>query len=165
MLDLLTRLVFVVALRLGPQDLPSGSRVLVACLGLYALVTGISLIDSSREIHPLMLLAIAMALPLALSWIVLKWRGLTARWEQTVSALFGSSAVLSIISLPLNLLSGEQPPAPLALALLVIFFWSFAVDAHIWRHALNVAYSTGLALAAVFFGVTLIALNLLAGAP
>lgn len=165
MLDLLTRLAFIVALRLGPQDLPVGNRVLLACLGLYALVTGISLIDSSREIHPALLLSIALAVPLALSWIVLKSRGLTARWEQTVSALFGSSAVLSILTLPLNLLSGEQPPALLAFVLLLVFFWSFAVDAHIWRHALNVAYSTGLAVAAIFFGITLIVLNVLAGAP
>ena len=165
MIDLLTRLVFIVGLRLGPQDLPPGIRVLLACLGLYALVTGISLIDSNRDIHPATLLLIAMMLPLGLAWIVLKWRGLAARWEQTVAALFGSSAVLSLITLPLNLLGGDQPGALLALVLLLVFFWSFAVDAHIWRHALNVTYSTGLAVAAVFFGITLIALNLLAGSP
>lgn len=165
MFDLLTRLAFIVALRLGPQDLPSGNRVLLTCLGLYALITSVSLMNSARDIHPALLLAIAMVVPIVLAWIVLKWRGLTARWEQTVSALFGSSAVLSIISLPLNLLSGDQPTALPALVLLVVFFWSFAVDAHIWRHALNVAYSTGLAVAAIFLGVTLIILNFLAGPP
>jgi hypothetical protein len=165
MIDLLTRLAFIVVLRLGPQDLPAGNRVVLACLGLYALVTGVSLADSGRDIHPLVLLTIAMGVPLAMSWIVLNWRGLAARFEQTVSALFGSSAVLSILTLPLNLVSGDQPPTLLAFVLLVVFFWSFAVDAHIWRHALNVAYSTGLAVAAIFFGITLIVLNLLAGSP
>jgi hypothetical protein len=163
MFDLLTRLTAIILLRLGPQDVPPGRPVLITCMALYALVTGISLHTGQRPDNPLGILAVAMIMPLLLCWIVLKLKGRLARWEQTLSALFGTSAVISLMTLPFSVAANSEMPAPVALFLLLAFFWSFAVDAHIWRNTLEVAFSTGLALAVILFAATLFAINILAG--
>jgi len=106
-----------------------------------------------------------MALPLLLTRIVLTLRQLPQRWPQTVTALFGTSAILTAISLPLAATgAGDgEPPLFTALASLAVFVWSFAVDAHIWRHALNTTYAAGLAVAVVLFAITLFTITTLAG--
>jgi hypothetical protein len=157
------RLVAIIMLRLGPQDLPPGRSVLLACIGMYLAVTAFSLgrSESVEQVVPVLILAVLI--PLLSCALVLYLRRRPARWEQTVSALFGTSAILSAITLPISPASGTEPSPLVALFLLLAFFWSFAVDAHIWRHALEVAFSTGLALAVILFAVTLFIINLLAG--
>jgi hypothetical protein len=163
MLNLIARLLAIVLMRLGPQDLPAGRSTLIACIVLYALITSISLASGETPENPVAILLLAVSLPLVMSWIVLRLRNQTGRWLQTVSALFGTSAVLSMLSLPVSLTAGAEPSALLALILLATFFWSFAVDGHIWRHALNVTFSTGLALAAILFAASLFIIHSLAG--
>jgi hypothetical protein len=163
MFKLLSCLATLVLLRAGPQDLPAGRPVLLTCMALYIVVTSFSLSASQASGNILAVLSIAVTLPLLLCWIVLKLANRLARWEQTVSALFGTSALLSLLTLPVSLMAGNEPTPPAALFLLAAFFWSFAVDAHIWRHALTVSFSTGLALAVVLFAVSLFVINTLAG--
>lgn len=163
MLKLLSYLAAIVMLRQGPQDLPAARSLLPTCLTLYLVITLVSFGTGQRPENLPMVMALAVALPLALSWIVLKLANHLARWEQTVSALFGTSALLSAVSLPVSLMAGTEPTPPLALMLLGVFFWSFAVDAHIWRNALQVSFATGLALAVILFSVTLFVINTLAG--
>ena len=163
MFNLLTRLAAIVMLRLGPQDLPAGRATMLVCIALYVMVTALSLGLREIDNNPLLVILIAIAVPLVAAWLLLKWRKLTARYEQTVSALFGTSALLSAISTPFSQMAGNQPSAPLALFLLLIFFWSFAVDAHIWRHALAIAFSSALALAVILFAASLLLINTLAG--
>ncbi len=163
MLNLIARLVGIVLLRLGPQDLPAGRPTLVACMTLYVIITSISLGTGQRAENPVAILLLAAALPLVMCWIVLRLRGKLVRWPQTVSALFGTSALLSILSVPVRLAAGAEPSAVIALFLLATFFWSFAVDGHIWRHALEVSFSTGLALAVILFAASLFIIQSLAG--
>jgi hypothetical protein len=163
MLNLLTRLGAIVMLRLGPQDLPAGHTSMLICIALYVIVTGTSLGLRETQSNPVLILLIALAVPLIATRILLAWRKLPARYEQTVGALFGTSALLSAISMPLSHAGSSEPSAPIALALLVIFFWSFAVDAHIWRHALSIAFSSALALTVILFAVSLFLINTLAG--
>jgi hypothetical protein len=163
MLKLLSSLAAIVMLRQGPQDLPIARSLLPSCLTLYLVVTTISFAAGQRPENLPMVMALAVALPLLLCWIVLKLANRLARWEQTVSALFGTSALLSMLSLPFSLMAGSEPTPPMALMLLAVFFWSFAVDAHIWRHALQVSFATGLALAVVLFSATIFVINTLAG--
>ncbi|MFU8832520.1 MAG: hypothetical protein ACNA7J_10230 [Wenzhouxiangella sp.] len=163
MLTLMARLVSIVILRLGPQDLPAGNSTLVACIALYAIVTGISLATGESPENPVAILLLVVALPLVMCWIVLALTRKSARWLQTVSALFGTSALLSMLNLPFSLAAGDEPSALAALILVTTFFWSFAVDGHIWRHALEVGFSTGLALAVILFAASLFIIQSLAG--
>lgn len=152
-------------LRLGPQDLPAGSSPLTLAMLLYLLVTGLAMGLGQPPEQPLLVLILAMLLPLLLVRIVLTARRLPQRWPQTVTALFGTSALLTAISLPLAAGAGEdgEPAMFTALASLAVFIWSFAVDAHIWRHALNASYAAGLAVAVVLFAITLFVITTLAG--
>jgi hypothetical protein len=163
MFQLLSRLAAIILLRDGPQDLPAGHAVLVLCLLMYLVVAYFGFNLGERPENLAMVLALAVTLPMLLCWILLKLAAKLARWEQTVAALFGTSALLSLMSLPLNMAAAGEPTAPLALMMLAVFFWSFAVDAHIWRHALEVSFSTGLALAVLLFAITLFVITTLAG--
>ncbi len=164
MIELLSRLVGIVLLRQGPQDLPAGQSLLPVCMALYLIVTTFSLSIGETPANPVGLLGVALLLPLILSWIVLRMRARVARWQQTVAALFGTSAVLSALNLPFAAQTGgDEVSAPVGLALLGIFFWKLAVDGHIWRHALDVAFSTGLAIAVVLFAVSLLVINTFSG--
>jgi hypothetical protein len=98
-----------------------------------------------------------------LTWIVLGLRKKTSRWEQTLSALYGTSALLTLLSLPLNVQTGAEPIPPVVLLSLVIFLWSFAVDAHIWRHALDTNFAQGLAVAMIMFLISFGIISSVAG--
>ncbi len=163
MLNLLTRLGAIVMLRLGPQDLPAGRATLLICISLYVMVTALSLGLRETDSNPVLVLLVAVAVPLIAARLLLAWRRRPTRYEQTLSALFGTSALLSAITMPLSQAAGTEPSVPVALALLLIFFWSFAVDAHIWRHALDIVFSSALALTVILFALSLFLINTLAG--
>ncbi|NDY95565.1 hypothetical protein [Wenzhouxiangella limi] len=148
---LFSRLIQILLLRLGPQDLPPGPSVLLATLTLYLVTASLSISLGDGAGSPTLLLLLATGLPMLLVWIVLRLKSRVSRWEQTLSALYGTSALLSLLSLPLNLQVGAEPAPPIVLLSLVIFLWSFAVDAHIWRHALDTSFAAGLAVAMIMF--------------
>ena len=151
MTTLVSRLIGILVLRQGPQDLPAGPSVMLATLAGYMLVAAVSLTTGTPPASPTTVLLLATGLPMLLTWVVLRLRSRVSRWEQTLSALYGTSALLSLLSLPLNLQAGAEPAPPIMLISLVIFLWSFAVDAHIWRHALNISFAAGLAVAMILF--------------
>ncbi len=163
MTTLLTRLIQIILLRQGPQDLPAGRTVLLASLALYVLVAAVSLNTGRTPEQPTAVLVLAAGLPLILVWIVLKVKSLVSRWEQTLSALYGTSALLSLVTLPLNFDASPEPAAPVVLISLLIFLWSFAVDAHIWRNALETSFAAGLAVAMLLFVFTFGIISSVAG--
>ncbi len=163
MLTLIQRLLGIAMLRLGPQDLPTGPSVLLASLAIYMLAAAISLNLGSPSGSPTMILLLATSLPLVLTWTVLRLSKKINRWAQTLSALYGTSALLTLLSLPLNLQTGAEPIPPVVLLSLVIFLWSFAVDAHIWRHALDRTFAQGLAVAMIMFLISFGIISSVAG--
>jgi len=160
---LLSRLLDIILLRRGPQDLPAGRSVLLACLTLYVLIAAVSLNTGRSPENPTAVLVLASALPLVLVWIVLRLRARLSRWEQTLSALYGTSALLSLLTLPFNFNAGAEPTGFVVVVSLVVFFWSFAVDAHIWRNALEISFGAGLAVAMLLFVITFSIISSLAG--
>ncbi|MEE4295481.1 MAG: hypothetical protein V2J20_02555 [Wenzhouxiangella sp.] len=163
MVTLIQRLLGIAMLRLGPQDLPAGPSVLLATLAIYMLAAAFSLSLGSPSGSPTTILLLATGLPMILTWVVLRLGKKTSRWEQTLSALYGTSALLTLLSLPLNLQSGSEPMPPVVLLSLVIFLWSFAVDAHIWRHALDTNFAQGLAVAMIMFLISFGVISSVAG--
>ena len=161
--ELLSRLLAILLLRMGPQDLPPGRSPLLTSLSLYIVVAAISLNTGRTLENPTLVLLLAAGLPLLLTWIVLKLRQRLARWEQTLSALYGTSALLSLASLPLNLQAGPEPAAPLVLFSLLVFLWSFIVDAHIWRHALDTSLAGGMAVTVLLFLLSFAFISSVAG--
>jgi len=163
MTELIIRLAGLLLLRRGPQDLPAGLPALLLTILAYVAVTIFNLNRGEGHPAPEAVIILAVGLPLTLSWIVLKIRRHTARWGQTLTALFGSNALLSILTLPFSLAAGSDPNTGLALVLLTSFFWSFAVDAHIWRHALDVSFAAALMITMLLFVVSLFVITSLTG--
>lgn len=66
--------------------------------------------------------------------------GYMARVVQTLTALTGSGLIISLIAMPLIMLSSlsQQLAMTLAMLLLVLNIWSLAVTMHIFRHALEI---------------------------
>lgn len=164
MSEFLSRLVGILLLRDGPQDLPAGALPLALAVAFYVAASGASLLLGSTPDRPALVMAVAVVLPLLLIRIVLGLRGHPARWQQTATALFGTGALLAALSLPLSA-AGPEPAPALIVAGLVVFIWSFAVDAHIWRHALEASFAVGLAVAVVLFTVSISVITSITGSP
>lgn len=164
MSELFSRLIGILMLRNGPQDLPAGSRPLTLAMAFYVAATAMSLsLGEGGPDNPVAALALATVLPMILVRIVLGLRGRPARWSQTLAALFGSSALITLLSMPLGASAGGEPDPVLVIASLVLFFWSFAVDAHIWRHALDTTFAAGLAVAVLLFTISMYTITSIAG--
>ena len=150
-------------LRAAPQDTPSGW--LLATLLTFAYVAegfvadGI-LGDSDGAPRSLMVIGTQFIIVAAL----LKAKGFSPRLPQTISALSGTGFIFGLMSLLiLSRVDPNQPQPDLALFYLVIFGWSLAVDAHIYRHALSIKMNIGLLLAVLIFAVTFMLLNAVFG--
>ena len=163
MSSLFPPLIDIVLLRRGPQDMPAGRSVLLACLFFYVLIAAISLNIGRTPENPTAVLVLAAGLPLALVWIVLRLKDRVERWEQTLSALYGTSALLSLITLPFNFDTTDEPSQAVIVISLLVFFWSFIVNGHIWRHALDTSFAAGLAVAMLVFVMSFSIISSLAG--
>ena len=148
MTRLLRLLLQLCLFRLAPQDLPYSPRL---AQGLVLLGVGINLVFvrllDARADAPFRI-ALSLALLLGLPWLLLSLRQRRPRYVQTLTAFAGSGLLFLLVLLPLvQPIADLPPPSPdvvpsatqvivslLSLALLV---WKLALNAHIWRHALD----------------------------
>lgn len=148
--------------RAGPQDFPysmQATRVVVlAALVVSYLQYRLTLPPVVALVHALVTLAVMAAL----TWQLLAWRKLANRTQQTVNALFATGSALTLLLLPLlaaiapqlarlaenpDRAATEPLPALPMLGVMVLSFWSLAVSANIYRHALNLHPALGVAVA------------------
>ena len=141
----------IVLLRRGPRDLPAAWGLLATAAAAsfaieFAMIarhygTGIALAHSSFD----------LALTAAVFSALLAFRGQGHRLLQTLTALFGVDALLS---LPLALLSlsagGEGHHVLAGLLFLALLAWNLLVIGHIVRVALDVPLLNGVAVAMSF---------------
>ena len=146
MLQFLDTIWRIVLLRAGPQDLPAGGAAPVVAIAMYACIVVISGLADERAAG-FSDLFVSIMVPLVAAGAILGLRRLGARFYQTVAALFGTGALISLINIPLWLSSQTPLPAPLVMLALMALFWSLAVDGHIWRNALNCSFAGGLMVA------------------
>lgn len=141
--------------RLGPQDLPSSRFLLWTTLSVYCLFCmGLALIR-----FPLMAaVTIALVNGILMSvyaLVVLHFCGVPERFTQTLSALAGTSLMISLIGMPTVIWVWLEPdkanPNHLpSLLWLGVFFWDLIVTAHIYRHAVSSYFALGFILAVVY---------------
>lgn len=152
-------------LRRGPQDLPS-SWSLLAGLGVAYCSLAFMQVSLVTDAAPAITQAfLATMLLAAYVNAILRMKGLSSRFVQTLSALFLVGGVLTILMLgPTSALtpfltalaenpdaqSAPQPPAFALLAYMLLGFWSLVVFGHIYRHALNVSMWMGIGTALLF---------------
>lgn len=167
MSELITRLIRttmnIALLKQGPQDMPPGTVALMLAVSFYVVAVCLSFSLGRVPDHALATVLLSISLPALSTAIVLWVCRRSQRWPQTLAALFASGGLLTVLSIPLSAGSSAQPGLLAALAGLTIFVWSFAIDAHIWRHALDVSFAAGLAVAAILFFVSIYFISTIAG--
>lgn len=149
-------------LRIGPQDLPYSTQLLIrfAVLALATDLFAAHVLEASGA--SMLRFFVAFALTFALPWLVLNWRGHRARYVQTMLALLGTGLVFSLMFLPLTwwalsngLIALDAKPSPqqalFAWLILALVVWKVMVTASIWRHALDWPLPAGVGIALMLF--------------
>lgn len=137
-------------LRLGPQDLPYSKPQCAAVVLLSLLFNAIAVLLIGGHFIVLLYLPLLVALYVGFVWALLAFKHQTERFVQTVTALRGTDAILSALSLPVVLLQVLVPGLPailLQILWLILVIWTLSVTGHILKNALNVSMLMGVALA------------------
>ncbi len=154
-----------------PQDVPASSALMLLML-LAAIVTGVpAIIGSVDGLAPaLMIGLIDVALILLLLRVFLTITGLSARLQQTATALFGTGVIINMLSIPVQMLldvSAEYSAVQFlgALFYFALLVWSLVIMGHILRHSFKLQLSSGVLIAMGYFMLinTLVRLFLPAG--
>ncbi len=144
-------------LRAKPQDLPASNvllvliiaaNVLVGVLAFSGLYGGVLRAFMAGAIENLFFLVVLGAL--------LYFKGLLPRFNQTATALLGSSTLLAVILIPLYSMSGTETErtataAVADLGALALLIWSLSIMGHVLRHAIEVPFGRGIMFALMYF--------------
>lgn len=162
MASLWPTLVELLRLKAGPQDLPVDRTLTVIAIAIYlgqAIMTNQAL---GSENEPARSIA-SIALQFGLIAAVLFWRRRPERLQQTLLAFALTGTVVGLLAFFLLLQNdpavASQPV--LALVWFAIFGWSLAIDANIFRHALNVTLPIGMLITVMLLAITYIVLELM----
>lgn len=144
--------------RKGPQHLPASGLLLLLTAGIYAalaLVFGnlINLPEDHKELRTLL----EMGLGLGWIWLLVTLFGRPARFLQTATAVFGTTALLAplVLGLQAVLLRLGQThvfTVPLLFGLLTVVVWYLLITAHILRAALEVSLFIAIVLTLLYMG-------------
>lgn len=149
----------ICVLRRGPQDLPVSTLLLGIMLVAHT-VSSILLSAVTLNVWKALMAGITDTLLVALlTGSLLYVYRLQARIVQTLTAMTGTGAIITLVAIPLFtwLQSGQQAGqgSPLAaLLVLGIIAWSLGVSGHILRHALSIPYFLGILIAFAFFWIS-----------
>ena len=145
------RILAVMLLRAGPQDLPY-SVPLFAMLLLFYVASGVLVLATSMEVAQAVAnMVLDAALLSAFSYTCLALLKYRARFVQTVSALAGIGIVYHLLAWPLfiqiqDVQASEQGAAIFGLLMLSLISWQVLVFAHVFRHAMQMSMGRALAL-------------------
>jgi hypothetical protein len=137
-------LVDIALLRRGPEEVPASPVLLGVVIAIYV---GVVLLVAAPFIGSPGRAAAELALSVTFTLLfyrgVLQFARKTERFTQTMTALYGISAVFSPVVLPLVAALAAQakaqtpPPALLILGILFLCIWGIAITVYILRSALE----------------------------
>jgi len=156
----------LLVLRAKPQDLPADARVLGIALAAHVIADVLALRDTAAFAPALFAAVLDTVLLVALAHTALLLRGFGARALQTIAALAGTGALLSLLHWLLSNALAFDSPLVLGLPFLA---WFLVVYAHILREALSISHAAAFGASLVYIvlslGVAGIALPPTAEAP
>ncbi len=162
--DFVRQLAQLCLFKLSPEDLPANKTLLLIC-ALAATFSYILTDTVDTTSHKTIPFAVAqMAAFAAIIWLLLKFKGFAQRWQQTMTALFGTAALLQFIGWPFAVmikrsqLTGQNADWAV-LIILALGIWFLLVMAKVIRHAVEV--TTGLSIMIAFSSQSLIVLVLI----
>ncbi len=124
-----------------PQDLPANST-LVAATTIAAIVTNILTHRAEGQIPLVVAMSTAQVVVFGFAiWIVLRWKSRVERFRQTITAIFGTSALLQLVAWPVVgwlYQVQESPDASMPMTLLfALSIWVLAIAVYVMKHALD----------------------------
>lgn len=135
-------------LRANPQDLPTSNRLLLATLIAYGLADVIGALDMLPLGAAALTAAVDTLLLIVATHLALHWRAMENRFTQTLSALAGCGALLSMLAWAAFGLTREWlPPTWVWVPFLL---WYTLVFGHVLRHALSVTLPAGVAVSLLY---------------
>ena len=144
-------------LRAKPQDLPASSTLLglVIVANLLVGVLAFSGLYGS-VLRALMAGVVENLFFLTTLGLLLYFKGLFPRFNQSATALLGSSTLLAMILIPLYSMGGSAADhsamaAITDLCALLLLIWSLMVMGHVLRHAIEVPFGRGIMFALAYF--------------
>ena len=159
------RVIELMLLRRGPQDMPGDSTTLVGCAAAYCILLFLQ-VGLIMPAGPAALQAgLATALLALYIRTVLRIRKLPNRYNQTAIALFASGATLTLVMLaPTHVMapylhaiaeasdpqSVPMPPSVVTLAYVALGLWGLAIYSHVYRNALDGSLWLGVGAAMAF---------------
>jgi hypothetical protein len=153
-------------LKLGPEDLPGSSRLLLQVIILNA-VSAIVVLSSRYEASiAVPSIALNLALLLGFCYILLRALHRQPRFVQTASALCGVGIVFNLLTWPLLMPIGidaasDTSRALVSLLMLFLLSWELLVTAHIFRRAIESGMSSAIALSFALFIISITVSQLL----
>lgn len=139
-------------MRLPPQAFPASSALFLLTLAAFFVVAFLHhLVVGAGLPQALLRAIISVANVCAGSAVILYIAGRPARWLQTVTALFGGTALLGVMLLPVvgAWMMGMQNIL-IMISLLLFSVWELVFFAHVYRNALDVGMGAGLAVALIY---------------
>jgi len=144
-------------LRAKPQDLPASGALLGLLLVANVLVGVLAFSGLyGSALRALMAGVVENIFFLTTLGSLLYFKGLFPRFNQTATALLGSSTLLAVILIPLYSMSGTGTnhtaiTAVADLGALALLIWSLLIMGHVIRHAIEVPFGRGIMFAVVYF--------------
>lgn len=143
--------------RLGPEDIPDSGFLLGLTLVAYiVLQLPLALAAYGPSSAIITSLGATVLLLMTFLWVLLALNGHRSRYRQTLTALLGTSALLSLFSIPFSVWrqATYEVPAASALpsvAIFAIMLWSLAIDGHILSRAMSRPFVIGLLVSIAYF--------------
>lgn len=128
----------------GPDRLPSGFQCAAYSLFVY-LLAGFFLTDENRHYGNVAAqIGIELLLLALIAYLGLLWQKKLPRFAQTFSALLGVNLVMSLVAIPIFLMSAESRSAGtggdwLTYLTMGIIFWNLAVISLILKRAMEIS--------------------------
>ena len=157
MLPILDVFLQIVLRRRGPDDLPDSSVLLLLAAAVYVLGQSLLAMPVYQTAGALISsLMLDLLLLCGCVWGLLRLTGHIPRLRQTLTAMFGTGALLGLLMLPFSYwLDVAGAPDKLAvgptIGVLAVVSWSIVVNAHIFSRALSTPFAAGLAVAIGYF--------------
>lgn len=159
MASFLQTLIDLLRLRAGPQDLPDHRGFTLLAIGIYvaqAVITSEALGSPDEPARSLVSIAIHFGAVSAM----LSARRNPERIQQTLLAFAATGTVVSLIAFGFLLQADPNQQQPiLAFVWFAIFGWSLAVDANIFRHALNVSLPIAMLITVMLLAIAYVILE------
>ena len=130
-------------LRANPQDLPGSGVLVLSSLAAYAAMDVVGVLDIISPASALMAAAVDTLILVAVTHLALRWRRFENRFSQTLAALAGCGALLSLAAWVVAAMAGRTISPEWIWAPFLV--WYTVVFGHVLRHALSIPMAAGIA--------------------